>query len=88
MEGEARIVISMMPLLQREGFPMIRFSAFIATVMLLGMASAAQAQTKSTTQRQCYNARTCETDCRRPDAVGKSCPKMCDHQRATLPACK
>jgi hypothetical protein len=66
---------------------MLRISAFIAIVMVVGVGpSAARAQTKST-ERQCYNAQTCDTECRR-SAVGKSCPKICDHQRATLPPCK
>jgi hypothetical protein len=66
---------------------MLRISAFIAIVMVVGVGpSAAQAQTKST-QKQCYNAQTCDMECRRM-VVGKSCPKYCDHQRAVLPACK
>jgi hypothetical protein len=65
---------------------MLRISAFIAIVMVVGVGpSAAQAQTKST--QKCYNAQTCDTECMRSGTV-RSCPKHCDHQRATLPACR
>jgi hypothetical protein len=65
---------------------MLRISAFIAIMMVVGVGpSAAQAQTKST--QKCYNAQTCDTECRR-SAVGTNCTKVCDHKRATLPACQ
>jgi hypothetical protein len=57
----------------------------VLTLIVIG-ASPAKAQTKSA-QKQCYNAQTCETECRRT-AVGKNCAKTCSHKAAMLPACK
>jgi hypothetical protein len=68
---------------------MRRFSAFIAALTLIGTiiptGAFAQAQTKSA--QQCYNAQTCETNCRR-NGVGKDCAKACAHQASTRPACR
>jgi hypothetical protein len=66
------------------------FALIIAALSIAGTGafgvSTASAQTKST-QKGCYNAQTCDTECRR-SAVGKNCTKVCARQAATLPACK
>jgi len=65
---------------------MLRISAVIAVLTLTGtVGTFAQAQTKSA--QQCYNAQTCETNCRR-NAVGKNCAKTCAHKASTLAPCK
>jgi hypothetical protein len=57
----------------------------VLTLIVIG-ASPAKAQAKSA-QKQCYNAQTCETECRRK-AVGRDRAKVCSHQASMLPACK
>jgi hypothetical protein len=65
-----------------EDFVMIRILAFVA--LMGGVILSEQIQAAPA----CYNAQKCDADCQKSGNVGKSCKKMCDHQQATLPACK
>jgi hypothetical protein len=58
---------------------MLRISGFVVLMAIFTV----QAQAKSA----CYDPQKCDATCQR-NAVGKNCKKMCDHQQATLPACK
>jgi hypothetical protein len=67
------------------GFTVLRIPAVIAVIMLIGaIILSAQAQAAP----KCYDPQKCDAECQKASSVGKSCKKMCDHQQATLPACK
>jgi hypothetical protein len=67
---------------------MLRVSAIIiAVVALIGAPTVAAAQSQKTSGTGCYNAATCDVECRRSN-IGKNCEKACANARATKPACK
>jgi hypothetical protein len=66
---------------------MLKFSALIVMLTLLGSTTAgfsAQDQTKS---RQCYNAQACQTTCTK-SGVGRNCEYWCQRRAGELSPCK
>jgi hypothetical protein len=68
---------------------MLRISAFIAVLALIGTTGVSTAQVQSNSAQKgwaCYNSQTCQAQC---NAAGyRYCELWCQRQASTKPACK
>jgi hypothetical protein len=66
---------------------MLRISAFIAVLALIGTTGVSTAQTQSKpTQKGCYNSQTCATECNQQG--GRYCELWCQRRASTVLPCK